>query len=280
MADNYLERKMEEYRSGALKKTKKHLSPTGNRPGKLTIDFPSRRVYVTGGASGIGAAIVKAFCDAGCRVAFCDKDYDKGTKTAQRCGAQFHPIDVTDSNALKGSLSKVINAWGAIDVVVNNVGIAEFKPFEEANLEDFQRAIDTNVKPIWITAKAMAIQEPDPDAHRRIINISSTRQAMSEAGTEAYSASKGAIVSLTHALMASLASKHITVNSISPGWIECNNYDSLREEDHLFHPSGRVGKPSDVASICLFLTSPQADFINGENITVDGGVTHKMIYPE
>lgn len=280
MADNYLERKMEEYRAGALSKPKRHLSPTGNRRGKLTIDFPSRRVYVTGGASGIGAAIVKAFCDAGCRVAFCDKDKDKGAETAQRCGAQYHPLDVTDTSALEASLAKVRKAWGDIDIVVNNVGIGDFKPFDKANLEDFQRVIDTNVKPIWVTAKTMAMQEPDADAHRRIINISSTRHAMSEAGTEAYSASKGAVISITHALMASLAPKHITVNSISPGWIECNDYQSLREEDHLFHPSGRVGRPADIASLCIFLASPYADFINGENITVDGGVSHKMIYPE
>ena len=280
MADNYLERKMDEYRSGNLNKTKHRTSPSGNRPGKLTIYFPARRVYITGGASGIGASIVKAFCDAGCRVAFCDKDTKKGTDTARRCGAQFHPLDVTDAAALNASLAGVRHAWGDIDIIINNVGVADFKPFEEATLDDFQKAMDVNVRPIWITAKVMASQPQAPDAHRRIINICSTRYRMSEPGTEAYSASKGAVAAITHALMASLAPKGITVNCISPGWIECGDYASLRAMDHMFHPSGRVGSPADIAAACLFLASPQADFINGENITIDGGVTHKMIYPE
>lgn len=280
MADNYLERRMEEYRSGALAKNKRNLSPSGNKPGKFSIDFPPRRVYVTGGASGIGAAIVKAFCDAGCRVAFCDIDPDKGTETARKCGAQFHPLDVTDVQVLEASLAKVRHAWGDIDIIINNVGISHFMPFEEATLDDFQKVMDTNVRPIWITAKAMAAQTPNKNAHRRIINICSTRRKMSEAGTEAYSASKGAIRSITHALMMSLAPKGITVNCISPGWIECGDYSALRDEDHNFHPSRRVGLPADIASACIFLASPQADFINGEDITIDGGVTRKMVYPE
>lgn len=280
MADNYLEKKMEEHLKGGAQHRPKRLSPSGNRPGKLTVDFPSRRVYVTGGAAGIGASIVKAFCDAGCKVAFCDIDAKTGTATAQRCGAQFHPLDLTDTRALEASILRVQEQWGAIDVMVNNVGIGSFKPFEDSSLEDFRRVLDTNLIPVWVTAHAMSRQTPDPDCHRRIINISSTRQAMSEAGTEAYSASKGAIASLTHALMASLAPKNITVNCISPGWIECGDYTSLRPVDHEFHPSGRVGRPHDIAAMCVFLASPAADFINGENIIIDGGVTRKMIYPE
>ncbi len=280
MADNYLEKKMEEHLKGSPNRRSPRLSPSGNRIGKLTVDFPPRRVYVTGGASGIGAAIVKAFCDAGCKVAFCDKDTKNGPSTAQRCGAQFHPLDVTDTSALMASILRVQEQWGAIDVMVNNVGVGDFKPFEESTLDDFRRVLDTNLIPVWLTAHAMALQTPDADCHRRIINISSTRHAMSEPGTEAYSASKGAIASLTHALMASLAEKHITVNCISPGWIHTGDQEALREADHRFHPSGRVGLPQDIASMCVYLASPAADFINGENIVIDGGVTRKMIYPE
>ena len=101
---------------------------------------------------------------------------------------------------------------------------------------------------------------------------------MSEAGTEAYSASKGGIFSLTHALAVSLSKYHITVNSISPGWIENYHYDTLTEADHRQHPSLRVGKPDDIARMCLFLCNEKNDFINGENITIDGGMTRKMIY--
>lgn len=112
----------------------------------------------------------------------------------------------------------------------------------------------------------------------RIINISSTRYLMSEPGSEGYAASKGGIYALTHALAISLSPYHITVNSISPGWIQTHNYDSLTDKDHHQHPSGRVGKPEDIARTCLFLCEDKNDFINGENITVDGGMTKKMIY--
>ena len=114
----------------------------------------------------------------------------------------------------------------------------------------------------------------------RIVNICSSRYLMSEAGTEAYSASKGGIYSLTHALAMSLAPMHITVNAVAPGWIHVDENEELRPVDHEFHPSGRVGKPEDIARMVLFLCEPQNDFINGQTITIDGGVTKKMIYPE
>jgi NAD(P)-dependent dehydrogenase (short-subunit alcohol dehydrogenase family) len=103
---------------------------------------------------------------------------------------------------------------------------------------------------------------------------------MSETGTEAYSASKGAIASITHALMMSFAPLGVTVNAISPGWIECGDYDALSSEDHLQHPSRRVGRPEDIARACLYLALPDNDFVNGENLVIDGGMTRKMIYTE
>ena len=111
-----------------------------------------------------------------------------------------------------------------------------------------------------------------------IINIASTRALMSEPDSEAYAASKGGIVALTHALAASLAPDRIRVNCISPGWIETGDYSQLREEDHHQHLSGRVGRPDDIARACLFLSSSENDFINGENIVIDGGMTRRMIY--
>ncbi len=112
----------------------------------------------------------------------------------------------------------------------------------------------------------------------RIIQIASTRHLMSEPGGEAYGASKGGIVSLTHALANSLAGTGITVNCISPGWIHTGDPEKLRPQDHAQHPSGRVGKPSDIASMVMWLCSPENDFVNGENIYMDGGMTRKMIY--
>ena len=111
-------------------------------------------------------------------------------------------------------------------------------------------------------------------------DICSTRYLMSEPGSEGYAASKGGIYSLTHALASSLSEWHITVNSIAPGWIQTHDYNQLRPEDHSQHPSRRVGKPGDIARMCLFLCEENNDFINGDNITIDGGMTKKMIYVE
>ncbi|MGC8779158.1 MAG: SDR family oxidoreductase, partial [Candidatus Caldatribacteriaceae bacterium] len=124
--------------------------------------------------------------------------------------------------------------------------------------------------------------------HAAIVNIASTRALMSEPHTEAYSAAKGGVLSLTHALAVSLAPRHIRVNAISPGWIEVSVWKkkALRKEpelrpiDHLQHPAGRVGRPEDIASACLFLASPEAGFITGANLVIDGGMTVKMLYAE
>jgi hypothetical protein len=273
MADNYLEKRMEEHRN-AQKSTitiYKHKEKQSKLNGK--------RVFVTGGAHGIGEAMVKAFRNEGCAVAFCDKDIKLGNKVAQQFGARFYPIDVRDIDALEKMFDDVLNYYGDIDILINNVGVGNFKPLIETTVNDFDEILHTNLRPVFALSRKLAIHRKTP-AFGRIINIASTRAAMSETGTEGYSASKGAIVSLTHALMMSFAQLGITVNCISPGWIECYNTSSIRDIDKEFHPSMRVGCPDDVAKIALFLAQPENDFINGQNLTVDGGVTHKMIYPK
>lgn len=285
MADNYLENKMEEYRAGKLgRRSHRPLGAPSRREGELVVKYPRLRVYVTGGAGGIGREIVKAFREIDCRVAFCDTNRKEGTAFSQECGARFYPLDVTDTTALERSLADVAGAWGDIDVIVNNVGVGDFKPLSTLELDAWQRVIDTNLRPVMLTARFIArhrqaLSEANPFGGR-IINICSTRYIMSETGTEAYSATKGAIASLTHALMMSLAPLRITVNAISPGWIEVKDYDSLRSVDHECHPSRRVGRPGDVARLCRFLCHPDNDFVNGANIPVDGGMTRCMIYPE
>lgn len=281
MADNYLERKMEEYRSGKGGRRIVYKSSAGVKPGTICVKFPARRVFVTGGASGIGRAIVEAFRRADCRVAFCDNDTRNGNGTAQATGARFYPVDVTDSHALEDCMEHIIGDWGDIDVIVNNVGVGSFAPLAETAVEDFDRVIATNLRPVFVTARKLAIHRQsmaECSDYGRIINICSTRYCMSEAGTEAYSASKGGVFSLTHALAASLAPLHVTVNAISPGWIETGDYDRLTDAEHRQHPSGRVGRPDDIARMCIFLASPDNDFVNGENIVIDGGMTRKMIY--
>lgn len=284
MADNYLEKKMEEYRSGKLGRKSPSQAAAIRRKGELTVKFPQLRVYVTGGAGGIGRAIVKAFRETDCRVAFCDIDRKGGTLFAQETGSRFYPLDVTDADGLERSLTDVTNEWGNIDVIVNNVGIGDFKPLETLELDAWQHVLDTNLRPVMITSRFLSRHRRQVPENERtggsIINICSTRHIMSEAGTEAYSATKGAIASLTHALMMSLAPLRITVNAISPGWIETGDYEALRSVDHECHPSRRVGLPDDVARLCRFLAHPANNFINGTNIPVDGGMTRCMIYPE
>lgn len=283
MADNYLERKMQEYREGKTRKVASSRLSLGNKPGYLSVKFPSRRVFVTGGASGIGRAIVEAFRHADCRVAFCDKDVKKGTATAQATGARFYPVDVVDANALSSAVDDVIAKWGDIDIIINNVGVGNFSPLTSTSIEDFDLILATNLRPVFITARQLALHReslPEKNTYGRIINLCSTRFKMSEPGTEGYAASKGGVASLTHALMASLAPLHITVNCISPGWIENYNYDTLSVADHEQHPSRRVGRPEDIARMCMFLAMEENNFINGENIIIDGGMTRKMIYVE
>lgn len=178
-----------------------------------------------------------------------------------------------------------MDTFGRIDVLVNNAGIFNPIPLEHRRPEEWLRVIGVNLNSAYFFAGECA------DALRQsrgsIINIASTRALMSEPHTEAYSASKGGLVALTHALAISLGPE-VRVNCISPGWIDVSGWKktsvrapmALRDIDHRQHPVGRVGIPEDVAQTALFLASPEAGFITGQNIVVDGGMTRKMIYAE
>lgn len=241
-----------------------------------------RRVFVTGGAHGIGKSIVEGFISRGDLVAFCDIDSDNGAKLSKNTGAVYHEVDVTDAGKLEECMSSVFEAWGDIDVLINNVGIGIFKPLTELTLAEFDRVIDTNLRSVFVTARMLARhrQANGNNGYGRIVNLCSTRYLQSEAGTEAYSASKGGVYSMTHSLAMSLAPMGVTVNAIAPGWIHVREEEDLRAIDHEFHPSRRVGTPDDVARLALFLCEPENNFINGQTLVVDGGATIKMIYPE
>lgn len=242
-----------------------------------------RRVFVTGGGHGIGRSIVEAFVKEGDRVAFCDIDIARGREVTSATGARFFALDVCDKNALENAVQTLLDQWGDLDIIVNNVGIGGFEPITATTIEHFEMILNTNLRSTFITSRLLAIHREKMGAtnhYGRIVNLCSTRYLQSEAGTEAYAASKGGIWSLTHALAVSLAPYHITVNCIAPGWISVNKDEILRPEDHAFHLSGRVGCANDIAHTCLFLCEEKSDFINGQCITVDGGVTKKMIYPE
>lgn len=242
-----------------------------------------RRVFVTGAGHGIGRAIVEAFAKEGDRVAFCDIDAQRGEEVAAATATRFFHIDVCDTGALEGVINILLDEWDDIDIIVNNVGIGGFEPITTTSVEHFERVINTNLRSAFITSRQLAIHREKQGAtnpYGRIVNLCSTRYQQSEANSEAYAASKGGIYSLTHALAISLAPYHITVNCIAPGWISVNEGEVLRTEDHAFHPSGRVGRAEDIAHACLFLCDRRSDFINGQCLTIDGGVTKKMIYPE
>ncbi len=242
----------------------------------------NKRIFITGGASGIGEAIVKAFSNEGNKVAFCDINQPKGEELARKTNSLFFWADVSSVSHLEDCMQKLFEQWGDIDIIINNAGISEFSPITETSVDEFDHILATNLRPAFITSRFLAIhrskQTANPNLYGRIINICSTRYLMSEPGSEGYAASKGGIFSLTHALALSLSPLHIIVNSISPGWIQNSNYESLTEADHLQHPSRRVGRPEDIARACLFLCQEENDFINAENIVIDGGMTKKMIY--
>lgn len=295
MADNYIEKQYEQYqaRKAAWEKERKfgkkkvnvsHADKPGKEENRLSENSgEKKRVLITGGAAGIGKAIVKAFCQDGYQVAFCDKEEVAGQQTAQETGAVFYPVDVSNKERLEECMQQLFAAWGDIDVLISNAGISEFAPITETSVDDFDRILSVNLRPAFIISRQLALHRLSlsrPNPYGRIINICSTRYLMSDPGTEGYAASKGGLYSLTHALAMSLSTWHITVNSISPGWIQNDGYGQLRPEDHTQHPSGRVGRPEDIARMCLFLCREENDFINGENITIDGGMTKKMVYIE
>ena len=287
IADNYIEKQREEYeaRKAAWEKARKYGKPAISQQNKSVppITEKKKRVFVTGGAEGIGKAIVQAFCNAGYRVAFCDKNETAGQQLGKETGTVFYQVDVSDQESLERCMQRIFLVWGDIDIIVNNAGISKFSPITETSIDDFDNILSVNLRPAFITSRLLAIHrksQPSRNPFGRIINICSTRYLMSEPGSEGYAASKGGIYSLTHALAVSLSEWHITVNSIAPGWIQNHDYEQLRTEDHTQHPSGRVGKPEDIARMCLFLSQEENDFINGENITIDGGMTKKMIYVE
>lgn len=283
MADNYLEQRMEDMRSGRLgSSVAAQTARQSSRKGFIQIPFPPRRVVVTGGVNGIGLAIARSFLQLGCKVAVFDIDAAAGEEMARKEGVRFYHVDLRDAEALERAFQDVLHAWRDVDIVVNNAGVGAFKPLADSSVEHFDMVMSTNIRPVFILANLWAKHKkryPIPsDYGGRMINITSTRHIQSEEGTEGYSASKGAIASLTHALMMSLSEFGITVNCISPGWIHTGDDSELREEDHLQHPSRRVGKPEDIARACVFLSAPGNDFINGADLVIDGGMTRKMLY--
>ena len=243
-------------------------------------NMKNKVVLVTGGARGIGKEIASAFSEKGAEVIIADKDdptAEVSTELINLSGGKaiFFHTDLSDPSSVLLLFEKVGTIYRGIDILINNAGFGIWKSPEELTMEDWDSVINTNLRgPFLCSVKASMYMKTRGGGS--IINIASTRAFMSEPNSESYAASKGGLVALTHAMAASFSKYNIRVNCISPGWIETGDYSKLRERDHVQHFSGRVGKPSDIAGACIFLA--ENDFINGENIIIDGGMTKKMIY--
>ena len=223
--------------------------------------FEGKIAVVTGGAKGIGKAISQEFEKAGAKVCVIDllpNDYFVG--------------DLADPAVLEAFAGKVIDDYGHVDYLIHNA-LPLMKGLDQCTYEEFNYALRVGVAAPFYLTKLFAPHFAPGDA---IVNISSSRDRMSQPQTESYTAAKGGISALTHALAVSLSGK-VRVNAISPGWIDTTGA-TFSGADALQHPAGRVGCPLDIANMVLYLCSDKAGFITGENIIIDGGMTRQMIY--
>lgn len=225
------------------------------------MQFEGKVVIVTGGAQGIGRCIAQEFRKEGARVCVIDKQQ----------GPHFVG-DLACKEVIEAFCQEVIGQYGQVDCIVNNA-LPLMKGIDECSYEEFQYALSVGVTAPFYLVKCLK-EHLAPGAS--IVNISSSRDRMSMPKTESYTAAKGGIAALTHALAMSLAGK-ARVNSISPGWID-TDFTEYQGPDATQQPAGRVGNPLDIAHMVLFLCSDKAGFITGENICIDGGMTHQMIY--
>ena len=223
--------------------------------------FLNKVAVVTGGAQGIGRAIAEAFRREGAVVHIIDLQL-----------GDWFVGDVGDKETLERFAAHVIEQSGHVDFLINNA-LPLMQGIDDCSYEEFQYAMSVGVTAPFYLAKLFA---PHFSEGSTIVNISSSRDRMSQPQTESYTAAKGGIAALTHALAVSFAGR-VSVNSISPGWIDTN--DTVYEgPDATQQPAGRVGNPMDIANMVLFLCSDKAGFITGENICIDGGMTRNMIY--
>ena len=224
-------------------------------------EFRNKVIVITGGAGGIGKCIADQFREAGAHVCVID------------CAPGDHYVgDIADQTVLEDFAQTVIDRYGRVDVLVNNAP-PSFIGIDQCSWEEFQRALAIGVTAPFYLSKLFA---PYFAAGASILNISSSRDRMSQPQSESYTAAKGGIAALTHAMAVSFAGK-VRVNSISPGWID-TDYTVYDGPDAVQQPAGRVGHPLDIAHMALFLASDKAGFITGENICIDGGQTRLMIY--
>jgi len=251
------------------------------------VDNRGKVAVITGGGQGIGKAVARRLLESGMKVVIAEIDEEAGRETVEefrdRGEIMFISADIADEKAVQSLISGTIHRFRKLDALINNAAISINKPMSDLSLAEWNRVLSVNLTGAFLCSKYAAPHLRESTGV--IINIASTRALMSEPGTEAYSASKGGLAALTHAMAVSLG-PGVRVNCISPGWIEVGEMKKkqlrrlpeLTEMDYRQHPAGRVGRPEDISSLVHFLLSDEASFITGANFTVDGGMTRKMIY--
>ena len=254
-----------------------------------TRPLAGRVVLVTGGAQGLGRGIAQCVLAAGGAVVIGDTDAEAGRACLEEwnagAAAMFVRLDVARERAVRACIGKARDAFGRIDGLVNNAGIAEphAGPLQDLSLAEWNRYLATNLTGAFLCSReALPFLRATRGA---IVNIASTRALQSEPDTEAYAATKGGLVAFTHALAVS-AGPQVRVNCISPGWVPTDAWrrpasrrrPRLDREDRSQHPAGRVGDPRDIGALAVFLLSDAAGFITGQNIVADGGMSRRMIY--
>ncbi|EFM12167.1 short-chain dehydrogenase/reductase SDR [Paenibacillus curdlanolyticus YK9] len=250
----------------------------------MKINVQNRNVMITGAGAGIGRQLALAYAKHGANVILVDKQEEALRQTVQliqHAGVEplWRVVDLSDANAIAACFVWLESTVGHLDILINNAGFGITKSLFDLTIEEWDSVLNTNLRGTFLCAREAAKLMKKAGAGA-IVNLASTRALMSEPDTEAYAASKGGIVALTHAMAVSLGPDRIRVNAISPGWIETGDYEQLREIDHRQHPAQRVGKPDDIVRACFYLTDPDNDFVTGTNLVVDGGMTSKMIYEE
>lgn len=241
-----------------------------------------KTAVITGGANGIGRCLVEEFAREGYDVAFIDIDHAAGQELQTKMGESvaFFPGNVAEKVDLEVFAAFVVERFGGVDCVINNACFSNGGILSGCTYEAFNEILRVGVSAPYYLA---CLFRPHFRPGASILNISSTRAFMSQQNTESYTAAKGGIAALTHALAMSLAGK-VRVNSISPGWIDTGAFHGDGQsslwsaEDAAQHASGRIGNPTDIAHMALYLCGDKAGFITGENITIDGGMTKRMIY--
>lgn len=256
------------------------------------MTFLGKVVIITGSGQGIGQCMALEYAKEGASVIIAEIDEEAGLETQELIESYkgeclFVQTDVTNEESVKNMVDMAVERYGKIDILVNNAAVqssGENDHLLTRSVEAFEKVMRVNVTGAYICAKYCVSHMPEGSS---ILNIVSTRALMSEPHTEPYSASKGALLALTHSLANSLAHR-VRVNAISPGWINVSDWKKKKDRkfvaitaaDHMQHLVGRVGVPEDIAKAALYLTGEGAGFITGSHLVIDGGMTVKMIYTE